>query len=158
MRRRFDRWFAGDAAERAHALYREALPRASPRARWGAYQTHRVFLAPAERLAAAQAAHAPTWSYLFSWSPPLVRRQLGACHALEVPLVFGTFRHPLLRGLYLGGARAAALEIERAWLAFARDGRPAPAGTWAPAPGPPQRLCADDRGALAAFTHVRSLW
>jgi para-nitrobenzyl esterase len=154
LRRRFGRWLAPDAAARAYALYREALPHASPRARWGAYQTHRVFLAPAERLAAAQAPHAPTWSYLFSWSPPLVRRQLGACHALEVPLVFGTFRHPLLRGLYLGGARAAAQELESAWLAFARGGRPGAA--WSS--GAAQRLCADDRGALAAFAHVRALW
>jgi para-nitrobenzyl esterase len=153
LRRRFGRFLGPDAAARAHALYREALPSASPRARWGAYQTHRVFLAPAERLAAAQAPHAPTFSYLFSWSPPLVRRQLGACHALEVPLVFGSFRHPLLRGLYLGGARAAAHELESAWLAFARAGRP---GAWPS--GSPQRLCADDRGALAAFAHVRTLW
>jgi para-nitrobenzyl esterase len=151
LRRRFTRWLEPDAAARAYALYREALPRASPRARWGAYQTHRVFLAPADRLAAAQAPNAPTWSYLFSWSPPLLRRPLGACHALEVPLVFGTFRHPLLRGLYVGGARAAARELESAWLAFARGGRP---GAWPS--GAPQRLCADDRGALACFTHVRS--
>ena len=154
LRRRLQRWLAPEEAARAYALYREALPRASARARWGAYQTHRVFLAPAERLAAAQARHAPTWSYLFSWSPPLVRRRLGACHALEVPLVFGTFQHPLLRGLYLGGAREAAREIQRAWLAFARDGRPA--ADWAPSPAPPHRLCADDRGALAAFEHVRA--
>jgi para-nitrobenzyl esterase len=158
LRRRFERWLPPDAAERAHGLYREALPHASPRARWGAYQTHRVFLAPAERLAAAQGAHAPTWSYLFSWSPPLVRRRIGACHALEVPLVFGTFRHPLLRGLYLGGARAAAAEIERAWLAFAREGRPGPGGDWPPAPARPKPLCADDRGAWAAFDRVRPLW
>jgi para-nitrobenzyl esterase len=87
-----------------------------------------------------------------------VRRRIGACHALEVPLVFGTFRHPLLRGLYLGGARAAAAEIERAWLAFAREGRPGPGGDWPPAPARPKPLCADDRGAWAAFDRVRPLW
>jgi len=155
LRRRFERWLEPRAAERAHALYREALPNSSARTRWGAYQTHRVFLAPAERLVAAQAVHAPTYSYLFSWSPPLLRRRIGACHALEVPLVFGSFQHPLLRALYLGGARAAARELQRAWLAFARTGRPAHDSDWAPSPAPPQRLCADDRGALAAFAHVR---
>jgi para-nitrobenzyl esterase len=158
LRRRFGRLLGPGLAEQAYGLYREALPRASPRTRWSAFQTHRVFQAPAERLAAAQAAHAPTWSYLFSWSPPLVRRRIGACHALEVPLVFGTFRHPLLRGLYLGGAREAARELQRAWLAFAREGRPAPAFEWPRAPAAPQRLCADDRGALAAFERVRDLW
>jgi para-nitrobenzyl esterase len=155
LRRRLGVWLAPDAAERTHARYREALPSASPRARWAAYQTHRVFLAPAERLVAAHAAHAPTFSYLFSWSPPLVRRRLGACHALEVPLVFGTFRHPLLRGLYLGGARAAARELQQAWLAFARDGRPAPAAHWPAAPAAPRPLGADDRGAWSAFEHIR---
>jgi para-nitrobenzyl esterase len=158
LARRFERWLEPAAAAHAHALYREALPSASPRVRWGAYQTHRVFLAPAERLAAAQAAHAPTWSYLFSWSPPLLRSRLGACHALEVPLVFGSFQHPLLRGLYLGGASKAARELQRAWLSFAREGRPAPASAWPEAPAGTKRLCADDRGALAAFDRVRSLW
>ena len=158
LARRFERWLEPAAAAHAHALYREALPGASPRVRWGVYQTHRVFLAPARRLAAAQSAHAPTWSYLFSWSPPLLRGRLGACHALEVPLVFGSFQHPLLRGLYLGGARSAARELQEAWLRFAREGRPAPASAWPEAPAGTKRLCADDRGALAAFERVRSLW
>jgi para-nitrobenzyl esterase len=156
LRRRLRAGLEPDSAERIHTLYRGALPDHSPWARWSAYQTHRIFLAPAERLAAAQARHAPTWSYLFSWSSPLVRRRLGACHALEVPLLFGTFEHPLLRALYLGGGRAAARELQAAWLGFARDGRPAPAADWLPAPGPPRRLCADDRGAWSAFERVRA--
>jgi para-nitrobenzyl esterase len=161
LHRRHERWLPPERAARAYALYRETLPRASPRARWGAYQTHRVFTLPADRLAAAQAPHAPTFAYLFSWSPPLVRRRIGACHALEVPLVFGTFRHPLLRGFYLGGARATAAELQHAWLAFARSGRPDANGAWrpcTPANRAPQRLGGDDRGALAAFERVRGLW
>ena len=75
-----------------------------------------------------------------------------------MPFVFGTFQHPLLRGLYLGGAREAARELQHAWLAFARDGRPAAAADWPQAPAPPRRLCADDRGALAAFERVRAIW
>jgi len=147
--------------ERAHALYRETLPRASPRTRWGVYQTHRVFRAPADRLAELQSAHAPVHSYLFTWSPPLVRRGVGACHGLEVPLVFGTFRHPLLRGLYLGGASTTAALLQRAWLAFARGGSPDTGGSWFPfsaANREPHVLGGDDRGARAVFERARGFW
>ena len=159
--RRYARSLGPDAAEHAHGLYREALPRASPRARWGAYQTHRVFTAPAARLGELQAAHAPSYAYLFTWSPPLVRRRVGACHGLEVPLVFGTFRHPLLRGFYLGGASATAATLQRAWLAFARTGCPETGGSWltvSAANRAPHVLDGDDRGALDAFERVRGFW
>jgi len=159
--RRYARSLGPEPVERAHRLYREALPHASPRARWAAYQTHRVFTAPADRLAELQSAHAPTYAYLFTWSPPLVRRRVGACHAIEVPLVFGTFRHPLLRGLYLGGASAAAASLQRAWLAFARTGCPAAGGSWLTTSArnlAPQVLGGDDRGALDAYERVRDFW
>jgi para-nitrobenzyl esterase len=159
--RRYARSLGADQVEGAHRLYRETLPRASPRARWAAYQTHRVFTAPAARLAELQSAHAPTYGYLFTWSPPLVRSRVGACHAIEVPLVFGTFRHPLLRGLYLGGASAAAAALQRAWLAFARTGCPETGGSWltsSAANQRPQVLGGDDGGALDAFERVRGFW
>jgi para-nitrobenzyl esterase len=159
--RRYARSLGPDDVPRAHALYREALPHASPRARWAAYQTHRVFMAPADRLAELQAAHAPSYAYLFTWSPPLVRSRVGACHALEVPLVFGTYRHPLLRGLYLGGASSTALALQRAWLAFARTGCPETGGSWltfSAANRAPQALGGEDRGAVAAFERVRGFW
>ncbi len=159
--RRYARALGPGEAARAHALYREALPRAAPRTRWGVYQTHRVFRAPAERLAELQSAHAPTYAYLFTWSPPLVRRSVGACHGLEVPLVFGSFRHPLLRGLYLGGASSTAAALQRAWLAFARSGSPDTGGSWFPFSASnrgPQLLGGDDRGARAAFESARGFW
>jgi para-nitrobenzyl esterase len=159
--RRYARSLGPDGVARAHALYREALPRASPRARWAAYQTHRVFTAPADRLAELQSAHAPSYAYLFTGSPPRVRRRVGACHGLEVPLVFGTFRHPMLRGLYLGGASSTAAALQRAWLAFARTGCPETGGSWvgySPANRTPQVLGGDDRGALDLFERVRGFW
>ena len=160
--RRYARSLGPDEAARAGRLYREALPRASPRSLWAAYQTHRVFTAPAERLAELQAAHAPSYAYLFTWSPPLVRSRVGACHGLEVPLVFGSFRHPLLRGLYLGGATATAAALQRAWLAFARTGSPDADGVgwlrYSGANRTPHRLGGDDRGACNAFERVRGFW
>jgi para-nitrobenzyl esterase len=161
LRRRYARSLGPAEVEGAHRLYREALPSASPRARWGAYQTHRVFTAPAARLAELQARHAPTYAYLFTWSPPLVRRRVGACHGLEVPLVFGTFRHPLLRGLYLGGASSTAARLQRAWLAFARSGCPDRGDGWlavSAANPAPRVLGGDDRGAWAAFEQVQDFW
>jgi para-nitrobenzyl esterase len=159
--RRYARSLGPGDAQRAHALYREALPRASARTRWSAYQTHRVFTAPADRLAELQAVHAPTYAYLFTWSPPLLRGRIGSCHALEVPLVFGTFRHPLLRALYLGGATSTAAALQRAWLAFARTGAPATGGSWLPCSAANRAPCVlggDDRGALDLFERVRPFW
>ncbi len=90
-------------APAALALYRALRPSAPPVERWSTLQTHRVFRAPAERLAALQARHAPVFSYLFTWSSPLAPRIVGACHALEIPLVFDTWRRPALRLVYAGG-------------------------------------------------------
>jgi para-nitrobenzyl esterase len=161
LRRRYQRSLGAELADHAHDTYGEALPETSPRTRWSAYQTHRVFTAPAERLAELQAPHAPVYSYLFSWAPPLLRRRVGACHGLEVPLVFGTHRHPLLRGLYLGGASGVSKTMQRAWLEFARSGSPDTDGSWHPhAAGhrEPARIGADDRGAVEVFESVRDFW
>jgi para-nitrobenzyl esterase len=161
LRRRYARSLGAELAAHAHDTYREALPEAAPRTRWSTYQTHRVFTAPAEHLAALQARHAPVYSYLFSWAPPLVRRRVGACHGLEVPLVFGTYRHPLLRGLFLGGATGTAREMQRAWLAFARTGCPDTDGrwvSWSDVHQEPARLGGDDRGAHEVFQRLRRFW
>src|SRR4029077_4964083 len=51
---------------------------------------------------------------------------LGSCHALDLPFVFGTLEHRLLRPLVGRGPEALALaeRIQDAWIAFARTGRP----------------------------------
>jgi para-nitrobenzyl esterase len=146
---------AGDA----YALYRELLPRARPIACWSRFQTHRVFRAPAERLAELAAKHsAETYAYLFTWSPPLTPRRVGACHALEIPLVFGTHRSPMLRPLY-----ATASPLSRAmqanWAAFARNGAPAEP-EWRPwAHGaPPYALGPPPGRELERFERARPLW
>jgi para-nitrobenzyl esterase len=132
LRRRLGRALPGHApdgtpfAERALAVYRRAHPR-WPAAAWSAFQGDRVFRWPAARLADLHSAHErETYAYLFDWSPWLVRARVGACHAIEIPLLFGTFRHPLVRPIYGAnrGVRLLARSLQEAWCAFARDGDP----------------------------------
>ena len=48
-----------------------------------------MFTIPAERLADAQRAHNENvWSYRLSWRTPILDGNLGACHALDIPLMF----------------------------------------------------------------------
>jgi para-nitrobenzyl esterase len=135
LRRRLARALPGaDAqgralAERAFAAYRgDAAPRrgASHAESWECFQADRVFHVPAHRLAELQAAHAPTFAYRFDWSPPALRRWVGACHGIEIPFVFGTLRQPPLAPLFAlaPGARRLSARMQRAWLAFAKSGDP----------------------------------
>jgi para-nitrobenzyl esterase len=99
-----------------------------------------MFRANAQRLALAQRAHEPrTYVYLFTYASPARRGALGACHALEMPFVFGTLGAP-------GQDRFAGAgpEVERlsanmmdAWIAFARTGDPSHPGIgrWDPYDG-----------------------
>ena len=72
---------------------------------------------------AAQAAHqGHTYAYLFTWPSPTLGGMLGACHALDLPFVFGTLAHPMFRPFAGKGpeARALAQRMQDAWIAFAR--------------------------------------
>ena len=95
--------------------------------RWCAFQSDRVFHAPAAMLASAcSAGGADTYSYRFDWSPRVVGGYTGAFHALEIPFVFGTLRSGFLRAV-LGvttDARSLSNRMQQAWLSFARSGVP----------------------------------
>jgi para-nitrobenzyl esterase len=146
LRRRLERILPGKDedglafADRALEVYRSARAGRSgvaPLELWEAIQTDRVFRYPAARLAELQAAHEPrTYQYLFEWTPRVGRRRIGACHALEIPFVFGTLRHPLFRALLgaSGGALALSRAMRSAWLSFARTGEPRAEalGPWRP--------------------------
>ncbi len=111
--------------------YREAVKArggdTSPFEVWSAFQGARVFHYPATLLAEAQCqAHGTVYTYLFTWHPPALRRAVGACHALEIPFVFGLTNHPLLRpfvGLAPSAARLSR-RMQYAWISFARTGDP----------------------------------
>ena len=99
----------------------------SAREVWSAFQTSRVFHVPSARLAEAQyEGGGSVHSYLITWRAPVLRRALGACHAIEIPFVFGNESNPLARpfsGLSGEGSRFAQ-RLQRSWLAFARSGTP----------------------------------
>lgn len=102
--------------------------RTTPFEVWNAFQSARVFHAPASALAEAHSAGGGrTFSYLFTWRTPGLRRALGAFHALDVPFVFGGIRHPVARPLAGLGRSAELLShaMQDAWSSFARSGTPA---------------------------------
>jgi para-nitrobenzyl esterase len=117
-------------AERVIESYRTARAgRAStdPSELLDAIESDRSFRLPAIRLAEAQHAHQPdTFMYLFSWESPARRGALGACHALELPFVFGTLDAPTMDRFAGSGPDAEALSARMmdAWLAFARGEGP----------------------------------
>ena len=125
----------GAHAARAVAVYRAARQARGesiePAEIWAAIESDRTMRHPAMRLAERQRAHqARTYAYLFTWPSPFMGGILGACHALELPFVFGTLGHPLLRPFAGKGpaAEALAARIQDAWLAFARSGDPSHGG------------------------------
>jgi para-nitrobenzyl esterase len=128
------------------AAYRRARARrgqpTDPPALWVAIGTDVVFRWPTLRLAAAQQAHQPaTYVYLFTYETPVFGGVLGACHALEIPFVFGSVRRPEVSRFSGGGPEAEALSDDMidAWTAFARTGDPSVAGAPWPAWDPVER-------------------
>ena len=98
-----------------------------------AIETSARFSVQAARLAQAHAEHQPnTFHYLFDWESPVAR--LGACHALELPFVFGTLDAPGNDRFAGAGPHAEQLSAQMmdAWLAFAKTGDPSceSAGPW----------------------------
>lgn len=98
---------------------------------FSAIETDRMFRIPAIRLAEAQREHAEqVFKYLFTWESPMAGGRLGACHALELPFVFGRLDLPGISRFFGGGPEAEDLSerMMDAWLAFARTGNPAHPG------------------------------
>ncbi len=153
-----------DAADATVAAYRLARERrrepTSPLDLWVALASDVVFRLPSVRLADAHAREADertgTFVYYFTWASPLLGGALGACHALEIPFVFGTVANPAVQLFTGGGDDALELSgaMRRAWGTFARGGTPDPGGPawprWSPAGRPNMVLGPwdDDPGSL----------
>ena len=122
------------AGEDGEAAYREAYPDADAEALFELVFSDWLFRMPTLHLAQAHAA-AGGRTFLYQVSYPASEAGLGACHAIDVPLVFGVYSG--LGQLLFGPqppARAVALgDLMRAqWAAFAANGDPG----WPPyAPG-----------------------
>jgi para-nitrobenzyl esterase len=170
MRGRVGRVTASDAA-RALAdfgpgqdgdKYRAAFPDASDEELYVQVQTDWLFRMPTLQLAEAQTAGGGRgYLYELAWPVPGAGGQLGACHGLDLPLLFGTFGAslgPLLYGPQPSAAAYAAADLlRRSWTTFAATGDPG----W-PGYDPEHRLTQvfDSVTTVAAYPEERSrlLW
>jgi para-nitrobenzyl esterase len=113
------------------ALYRESrVARGLPATNndiSDAIATASRFRFPATQLAEAQATHRPkTFMYQVDWESPARGGALGACHAIEIPFVFGTVGktgNDRMSGTGPDAERLAEQMMD-AWIAFARSGEP----------------------------------
>ncbi len=92
---------------------------------------------PTLRLLEAQRPHNPAvYSFLFTHPSPSLGGMLGACHATDLPFVFGTYEIEAMKTFVGEGPEVAALSsrVQDAWLAFARSGTPSREGlpAWHP--------------------------
>ncbi|MFF5924022.1 carboxylesterase/lipase family protein [Streptomyces flavochromogenes] len=120
--------------------YRDAFPTADPDGLYELVHSDWLFRMPSLRLAEARAAAGGrTHVYELTWAAPGMGGAFGACHGLDVPLVFGN----LDRGqpaVLIGEepspeAEALSARMRAAWTSFAAHGDPG----W-PAYDPGQRL------------------
>jgi len=115
------------AAQQYRKAVQERGGRTSAFEVWSAYQSARIFHFPAAQLANAQAeVGGRVHSYLFSWKPPALRHSVGACHAMDIPFVFGIFNHQALRLLpgFVAPAQRLSDRMQDAWAGFVRSGEP----------------------------------
>lgn len=123
------RTFAPGGAE-GERSYRAAFPDATPVELFERVYTDWLFGMPSLRLAQAQVAGGGrAHMYELTWPAPGAGGVLGACHGLDIPLLFGTFEADLGALLFAGsGVPAEAEELSarfrQAWTAFARTGDP----------------------------------
>jgi len=110
--------------------YRDAFPGAPAERLFELVQSDWLFRMPSERLAGAQAAGGGrAYLYELTWPAPGMGGVLGACHALDVPLVFGNLAAGDLATMLIGAqppADAAVVSghFRTAWTAFAHHGDP----------------------------------
>jgi para-nitrobenzyl esterase len=86
---------------------------------------------------------AASYGYLFSYGSPALRGALGACHALDLPFVFGTLDAPNQDKFAGRGSDVEALSraMMSAWASFARGDEPAlPDGSVWPRYEPAHRM------------------
>ncbi len=127
LRKRCRRLIPNADVEALIEVYRDALKErgvsTGPAQIFMAIQTDRIFRIPAIHLAEVQNSLGdPAYNYLFTWKSPALGGKLGACHALELGFVFGTYEERF----FGSGPKADALSeaMQDAWLAFAKTGDP----------------------------------
>ncbi len=108
------------------AHYRDNRPGATPGDVLAALVSDWFFAVPAVRTAEARAAAGgETWLYRFDHPAKETNSGFGACHAVEIPYVFGTHRDPGVGALLGSDIRdSVATAAHGAWVAFVTDGDP----------------------------------
>ncbi|MFF7314839.1 carboxylesterase family protein [Streptomyces sp. NPDC008137] len=110
--------------------YRAAFPDASPGELYERVQTDWLFNMPSLHLAEAQrAGGGRAHVYELTWPAPGNGGALGACHGLDIPLLFGTYGADLGLLTFGGGeppaeALALSARFRASWTAFAWSGDP----------------------------------
>ena len=90
-------------------------------------QVHSDWLFRMPSLHLAEAHTGRTWVYELTWPAPGLGGVLGACHGLDVPLVFGNLtsgQPATLLGDDLAEAEIVSAQMRAAWTRFATDGDP----------------------------------
>jgi para-nitrobenzyl esterase len=125
LEKRLARFFPADKVPGLIEAYRDALTGRSVMVRaidiQQAIQGDQLFRIPVVRIVEAQYhRNQVAFNYLFTWKSAVP--VLGACHGLDVGFVFGN----LVKEFHGTGAAAERLagNIQDAWIAFARTGKP----------------------------------
>lgn len=152
--------------ERAANLYEKIVKARQPGASFtdlfSAFESDRVFRIPSLRMGEWQSRHSEeVYLCQFDWDKGL----LGACHASDIPLVFGGADNGVGQFLTGGGegARKMSEIVQGCWIAFARSGNPATdrVGSW-PAFRRESRnvMCFDETTRVAndPLAQERELW
>jgi para-nitrobenzyl esterase len=100
---------------------------------WSAILTDWVFKIPSMAIAKANSGNMRSYLYRFDWKTDFLNGALGACHALELPFVFGTYTNPVI-GFFAGSRQPGAADLSRHmqsyWTSFAKDGTPRSDASW----------------------------
>ena len=109
--------------------YREAFPSAGPDELYELVHSDWLFKMPSLQLAEAQAAAGGrVHVYELTWPAPGMGGVFGACHGLDVPLVFGNLDRGqpamLIGDAPFPEAQAVSAQMLSAWASYAVDGDP----------------------------------
>lgn len=113
--------------EKSANLYEQLLKQRNENATYldmySAFESDRVFRIPSIRIAEAQSRHLENvYMFSFEWDKGV----FGACHAVDIPFVFGGVSGGVGQILTGGGDAAKRLsdKVQSCWIAFARSSNP----------------------------------
>jgi para-nitrobenzyl esterase len=118
--------------DQAVETYRRERPNDELLDHLSAMETDYRYTIPAGEFALAhQRCNPNVWVYRFDWPTPILDGRLRACHAVDVPFVFGTLSEA---ADFVGPMAPRSLSdlIHGAWVSFARRGDPSapPLDSW----------------------------